>query len=90
MIATWYVTYEVRKRGLLLLPKERSPRVTKAFATEEEAKSFARAKLEEGLVVFAGTINPHSPRQLIHSESIAGWLGDEESVPKGRIHPEGQ
>jgi hypothetical protein len=56
---TWYVTFEIRKRGIL--PKQRSPRETRAFVTEGEAKIFARSKLKEGLTVFAGTINPHFP-----------------------------
>jgi hypothetical protein len=76
MVASWYVTFEVRKRGLLL--RQRSPRETKTFATEAEAKLFARAKLDEGLAVFAGTINPHLPRRLIFSSSIAAWLAEEQ------------
>jgi hypothetical protein len=48
------------------------------FDTEEQAKDFARAKLGEGLVVFAGTINPHLPRQLILSQSVADWVAGEE------------
>jgi hypothetical protein len=74
MTPTWYVTFE-HKRGIL--PKQRSPRQTKTFATEAEAKIFARTKLEEGLAVFAGTINPHSPRRLIPATEIHVWLGDE-------------
>ena len=58
----WFVTFEIRKRGIL--PKQRSPRETRTFATEGEAKIFARSKLEEGLTVFAGTINPHYPNGL--------------------------
>ena len=69
----WYVTFEIRKRGLLS-KKERSPRETRTFATEAEAKMFARAKLEEGLVIFAGTINPHTPKRLVLSHDIANWL----------------
>jgi hypothetical protein len=42
--------------------------------TETEAKSFAREKLNEGLVVFAGTINPQLPKQLIPSTRISEWL----------------
>ena len=72
---SWYVTFEVRKRGIL--PKQRSPRETKTFATEAEAKNFARSKLEEGLSVFAGTINPHSPKRVVPSSQIYAWLTDE-------------
>ena len=70
---TWYVTFEIRKRGLLS-KKERSPRETRTFATEAEAKIFARVKLEEGLVVFAGTVNPQSPKRLILFHDVANWL----------------
>jgi hypothetical protein len=73
---TWYVSFEIRKRGLLR-KKERSPRQTRAFDCEEEAKAFARAKVAEGLVVFAGTINPHLPKQLVQPQQIADWLGEE-------------
>jgi hypothetical protein len=72
---SWYVTFEVRKRGIL--PKQRSPRETKTFVTEAEAKNFARSKLEEGLSVFAGTINPHSPKRVVPSSQIYAWLADE-------------
>jgi hypothetical protein len=74
---TWYVTFESRRRGLF--PKPRSPRETKTFATEAEAKIFARAKLDEGLVVFAGTINPHSPKQIISSKHVLRWLADDDA-----------
>jgi hypothetical protein len=71
----WFVTFEIRKRGIL--PKQRSPRETRTFATEHEAKIFARSMLEEGLTVFAGTINPHLPKRLVLSSQIYAWLGDE-------------
>ena len=76
MIATWYVTFEVQQRGIL--PRQRSPRETRTFPTEQEAKLFAREKLNEGLAVFAGTINPHLPRRLIPSSAIHEWLADEQ------------
>jgi hypothetical protein len=71
----WYVTFEVRKRGIL--PKQRSPRETNTFVTEAEAKAFARSKLDEGLTVYAGTINPHTPKRLVPSSHIYTWLADE-------------
>jgi hypothetical protein len=75
MIPTWYVSFEIRQRGVL--PRQRSPRETRTFATEDEAKLFARAKLDEGLSVFAGTINPHVPRRLIPAPDIHAWLNDD-------------
>ena len=73
----WYVTFEVRKRGVL--PKLRSPRETKTFATEAEAKTFARSKLDEGLIAYAGTINPHTPKRLVPSSQIYAWLAGEDA-----------
>ena len=85
MTPTWYVTFEVRKRGTL--PKQRSPRETRLFATEAEAKAFARVKLDEGLAVFAGTINPSVPRRLIPSPLIPTWLADEQRDTEGHTGP---
>jgi hypothetical protein len=72
---TWYVSVEIRKSGIL--PRRRSPREIKTFATEAEAKIFARSKLDDGLAVFAGTINPHSSKRLVLSSQILAWLNDE-------------
>jgi hypothetical protein len=47
--------------------------MTRTFESEEEAKYFAREKLGEGLVVFAGTVNPHSPRRVVPSANILAW-----------------
>ena len=66
---TWYVTFENKR----ILKRGRHPRLTKTFATEAEAKSFARQMLDQGLIVFAGTINPHLPKQLISSTEAPLW-----------------
>lgn len=57
--------------------------------TEAEAKAFARARLEEGLTVYAGTINPHTPKRLVPSSQIYSWLADERAG-KESIHGDGQ
>lgn len=75
MTYTWYVTFEVHKRGTML--KRRSPRATRTFETEAEAREFARAKFNEGLIVHAGTIIPHKPGRTIPSSDIADWLDGE-------------
>ena len=72
MPQTWYVTFEVQKRGTL--PKRRSPRETRTFESEAEARTFAREKFNEGLIVFAGTLNPFLPRRLIPSSEIPAWI----------------
>ncbi len=72
---TWYVTFEVHRSGVLS-SRRREPRATRTFETEAEAKAFARTKFHEGLMVYAGTINPHSPKQLIPSRKIPVWLDE--------------
>ena len=44
------------------------------FESESDAKDFARVKFNEGLTVYAGTVNPYLPRRLIPSDSIPSWL----------------
>ena len=85
MAPSWYVTFEVRKSGIL--PKKRQLRATKMFEKEADAKAFARLKRDEGLMVFAGTINPHLPKQLIPSSRIHIWLDGEqvEGLPKPNL-----
>jgi hypothetical protein len=72
MTHTWYVTFEVPRRGVF--PERRSPRTTRTFGSETEAKRFARSKFHEGMTIYAGTINPHAPKQLISSDGIRSWL----------------
>jgi hypothetical protein len=88
MLQTWYVTFEVHKRGTL--PKRRSPRETRTFESEADARSFAREKFNEGLVVFAGTLNPFLPRRLIPSSNIPSWIeqGQGEEVAGHEAKPD--
>jgi hypothetical protein len=69
---TWYVTFEVPRSGTLV--QRRNPRLTKTFDIEAEARDFARTKFNEGLIVTAGTVNPHLPRRAIPSAEIPAWL----------------
>ena len=46
---TWYVTFEIPWRGTAV--RGRRSRSTQTFETETEAKDFARAKFDEGLVI---------------------------------------
>ena len=68
MKQTWYVTFEVPNGGTLL--RRRHPRLTKTFATEAEAKNFARTKFTGGLIVTAGTMVPNLPRRAIPSVEV--------------------
>jgi hypothetical protein len=69
---TWYVTFEANEQGIS--KRRRQPLITRTFESESEAKLFAREKFREGLTVFAGTINPHSPKRLISSADISSWI----------------
>jgi hypothetical protein len=71
---TWYVTFELPWRGTAV--RSRRSRSTQTFETETQAKDFARAKFDEGLVVTAGTIIPHLPKRAIPSGSIPSWLDE--------------
>jgi len=77
----WYVTFEIPWKGTAV--RGRRSRSTQTFETETEAKDFARAKFEEGLVVTAGTIIPHLPRRAIASGSIPSWLGEGREQGRG-------
>ena len=83
---TWYVTFEVPKRGPL--KQRRHPRLTRTFETELEAKRFAREKLGEGLIVFAGTINPNRPQRVVTSGAVQRWAegADEQARGSGELH----
>jgi hypothetical protein len=87
---TWYVTFELPWRGTA--SRSRRSRSTQTFETEIEAKSFARAKFDEGLVVTAGTIIPYLPKRAIPSGNIPSWLeeGREQASDDGAESPDGQ
>lgn len=71
-IARWFVSLEkVRAKG-----KRRFARQSNTFENENDAKIFARLKVEQGFLVTAGTINPVLPRRLIPSEHILLWLNE--------------
>jgi hypothetical protein len=74
MKLTWYVVFAVPKTA-----KRRGRRVTETFENESQAREFARQKTSEGLLVNAGTINPHLPKRAIASSDIQQWI---EEVPK--------
>jgi hypothetical protein len=57
------------------------------FDTEMDAKVFARARFDEGLVVFAGTVGPCQPKRLVPSNSILSWL--EGAQEQDTARPEG-
>ena len=69
MKLTWYVVFAVPKTAT-----RRGRRVTEIFENESQAREFARQKTAEGLLVNAGTINPHLPKRAIASTDIQQWI----------------
>jgi hypothetical protein len=67
---TWYVSAYVphkEKTGYYL-------RRSQSFASENEAKKFAAAKIAAGVEVSAGTINPVLPKRIVGPSQIRKWL----------------
>jgi hypothetical protein len=50
-------------------------RQTETFATEIEAREFARSKIDEK-DLYAGTINPYVPKRTVSSCQIDDWLDE--------------
>lgn len=71
---SWYVTFEMPKT--MKLRGWRTPRTTKTFQNELEAKEFARIKYAEGLKINVGTINPHLPKRAIAWRDVHHWLDE--------------
>jgi predicted chitinase len=72
----WYVSFQ--PKGLTKGTRTHT-RLAETFQTEQEAKSFARAKLAEGLNVSAGTLNPQLPKRMISSAQMDDWLNEPDS-----------
>jgi hypothetical protein len=75
----WYVSVERPSQWRPATSRAPSPRQTKSFPTEIEAKQFAKAMLSEGLKVTAGTLSPHQPRRRqIAASEINRWIEEDE------------
>jgi len=70
----WYVSIDRPIQWRPTSSRASSPRESKSFPTEIEAKQFARAMLSDGFKVMAGTMNPHLPRRLIVASEIDRWI----------------
>jgi hypothetical protein len=73
-----YVSFETLSQWRPTSYRARSSRQTRGFATEIEAKQFAKAKLSEEWKVTAGTLNPHLPRRQMSASEINQWIEVEE------------
>ena len=67
---TWYVAFSPEKHGDL---NNGSPRSTRTFKSEIDAKLFASQILAKGWSASAGTLNPHQPKQVIAASQIEDW-----------------
>jgi hypothetical protein len=48
--------------------------LTEAFATEREAKQFAKTKMGPTQNITAGTINPHAPKRTVTPTQVPDWV----------------
>ena len=69
----WYVSYcsDDAPDGA-----SRRVRLTRRFRTETEAKRFAQEIINSNHAVLAGTLNPHTPRRVVGSDSILDWIAE--------------
>jgi hypothetical protein len=72
----WYVSFETYRT-------RRHFRNSSAFESESEAKQFAREALAAGNAVYAGTINPHTPKRFVSPENMRDWVDAVEPSSKG-------
>ena len=70
---TWYVSYDATGD----VAGDRGRRATMRFASEREARTFAKARFEAcDKTMIAGTINPVTPKRVIPSSAIPDWLDE--------------
>jgi hypothetical protein len=68
----WFVTY----KPVGSTSRKGYRRSSKQFASEQDAKAFAKDRLAEGSEITAGTLNPHSPKRFIGAARILDWLNE--------------
>ena len=74
IVNRWFVSATMKEKGKLLW----AARQTKGFATEIEAKQYARAMLYDGHNVTAGTLSPHHPmRRTVAASEVCKWVEEE-------------
>ena len=71
---TWYVSFETPRDE-----KRKFARVTETFASEREAKQFAREKFGPTQKITAGTINPHMPKRTVPPMQVLDWVEEPDS-----------
>jgi hypothetical protein len=85
---TWYVTFEAQKRGDFA--EAAKPPEDLDVSERSRCEGFCQTKFDEGLIVYAGTINPVLPRRLIPSSDILSWIdqGEGEATAGGQVRRE--
>jgi hypothetical protein len=71
----WYVSSEV-------YVTRRHVRSSLGFESESEAKQFAKLSLAAGNAVYAGTINPHTPKRFVPPEKVLDWVNEVDASSK--------
>ncbi len=65
----WYVSFETPRDE-----KRKFARVTEIFASEHEAKQFAKEKLVYAQNISAGTLNPLRPKRTVAPIHVPEWI----------------
>jgi hypothetical protein len=63
---TWFVSYKT-------INGTHHQRMTRTFESEDDAKRFAMRMWVEQKYSIAGTLNPHQPKRIVSSSSVAIW-----------------
>ena len=76
----WHVSSEVYFT-------RRHARSSVGFESESEAKQFAKASLAAGKAVYAGTINPYTPKRFVPPEQVLDWVNAVDLFSKRSCFP---
>jgi hypothetical protein len=70
---TWYVVICTPHK----IRDGHDTRRSRTFASEADAKRFAATRIEQGVELSAGTLNPVVPKRVIGPSQIEAWLSEE-------------
>jgi hypothetical protein len=72
----WYVMFGSRR--VFSTPTGKSAQTINYFRTEDEAKAFARDRLEEGHTVQGGTTPGVEPIKMVRPDEAAAWCAEKD------------
>jgi hypothetical protein len=70
----WYVMFGSRR--VLRTPAGKSAQTIEYFRTEDDARAFARDRLDEGHTVQAGTTPCVEPIKTVPPDEVAAWCAE--------------